>query len=654
MRLPIAILSRLILIAVLTALALSAAGASATPASEGRISSHLERLVAAGTVSGAGLNAMTDARLLRFDDEGRVEVIVTASNPGAVISRIEADGGRFQIADPRTGDVQAFVPVGAIPGLLAEPSVRRVSEPVYGVVGRGSVTTEADGVLETDLLRTAFGADGRGVRVGVISDGVRGIKEAQESSDLPAEVDIEACNVVPGADPQVTGAEGTAMLEIIHDLAPKAELWFGNYAFNTYLYFNEAVDCLAEHVDVIVDDISWFTIGPFDGTSPVSLNVTAEMESDENPLRMYVTSAGNFARRHWSGSFVACPDTDRQAFAEGSGTIDRDEIGGRCNNPVAVGPGATLMVFLQWDDPFGESCNNYDLLILTHDGADVLTSSTTEQDCEFDPKEVVGFTNTSDAMVTVDLAIERKDPEAKAVRFDMFVAGGTMNFYTPAGSIASAADADGAIAVGAINAGDPGLDDVQAYSSLGPAADGRIKPDITAVDCVSVTGAGGFGSPFCGTSAAAPHVAGIAAMLLGCNPELREGEEKDEPEEDREALRDALLETALERDPLGPDNTHGYGVINPIAAAEEACVPPEAVFGNVNCDVRVDTIDSLFLLRNVAAIPPAALCLDVADINCSGGADTIDALGLLRFAAALPPLPTPADCPPIGLVPGTR
>src|SRR5262249_49792888 len=59
---------------------------------------------------------------------------------------------------------------------------------------------------------------------------------------------------------------------------------------------------------------------------------------------------------------------------------------------------------------------------------------------------------------------------------------------------------------------------IEFYSSQGPTLDGRQKPDVSAIDGVSVSGAGGFPSPFFGTSAAAPHVAGIAALAIQAAP----------------------------------------------------------------------------------------------------------------------------------------
>src|SRR5439155_3120574 len=56
-----------------------------------------------------------------------------------------------------------------------------------------------------------------------------------------------------------------------------------------------------------------------------------------------------------------------------------------------------------------------------------------------------------------------------------------------------------------------------------PAAS-RAKPDACGVDGVTVTGVGGFGSPFFGTSAAVPHAAAIAALLRGAKSSLSQSQ----------------------------------------------------------------------------------------------------------------------------------
>ena len=116
------------------------------------------------------------------------------------------------------------------------------------------------------------------------------------------------------------------------------------------------------------------------------------------------------------------------------------------------------------------------------------------------------------------------------------------------------------MATGAIDASDPGHDTIEPFSSRGPVEiffptrETRQKPDVAAIDGVSVTGAGGFPSPFFGTSAAAPHVAGIAALLKQlCSSQERIG--------------NALKSSAVDLGVPGQDNIYGAGLIDASAAA---------------------------------------------------------------------------------------
>ena len=122
------------------------------------------------------------------------------------------------------------------------------------------------------------------------------------------------------------------------------------------------------------------------------------------------------------------------------------------------------------------------------------------------------------------------------------------------------ADADGAIAVGAVDvpgSGD-GTPQIASFSSRGPTADGRIKPDVVApgIGVAAADLRGGGYRLRGGTSFAAPLVSGVCALLLQIHPEWG-------PDQVLEALRS----TALDLGAAGPDTVYGWGQINALAAS---------------------------------------------------------------------------------------
>ena len=176
--------------------------------------------------------------------------------------------------------------------------------PDYGHVNFGSKLTEGDALLGLDDLRASLGVSGSGITLGVISDGILGLAGAIVSGDLPAtnlnrdgggklvsttggiiatsfraDGDLEG-----GLGGAPTGAEGTAILEIVQDLVPGAQLRFAN--FSTHQEFIAAVDFLAANSDVVIDDIAFFGF-LYDQSSPVSINTATELNRSTNPIRGY-------------------------------------------------------------------------------------------------------------------------------------------------------------------------------------------------------------------------------------------------------------------------------------------------------------------------------------------------------------------------------
>ncbi|MCH7511118.1 MAG: S8 family serine peptidase [Chloroflexi bacterium] len=537
------------------------------------------------------LRDLLTAQLMRMDETGRVQMFVHTDGPArSAVSALEDVDAHIERVADEYDIIQAWVPIRRIGALARTPGVARMRLPDYGVPSVGSVTTEGDALLGAADARSTFGIDGSGVRVGVISDGVEGLAASQASGDLPA-VNTTTCDVGPGTPTSLdAGAEGTAMLEIVHDLAPGAELWYGFYGRSfggTVLDFMAAVNCLAQNVDVVVDDIGWFNVGPYDGTSIVSVNASDALNDPANRIRGYYNAVGNQALEHYQETYIdsgfnyeVSPDFwDLHFFTATSSTSDAGiGLPCACADAVALLPGESLVVILQWNDSWGTSANDYDLFLLL--GTAVVAVGGDPQDGSGFPTEVLAYTNESLDIQFLDLEIGNFNGTAAPRTFDMFLrCAGCIplpddligqpihNYNTPCSSVSNNSDAGGGVvSLGAINAADPGLDDLEPFSSCGPTNDGRIKPDAVAVDGVAVTGNGGFSSSFLGTSAAAPHAAGVAALLLECNPSLSRAE-----------LRATLLDTAVDLGPPGPDNDFGYGRLDALAAVtSDGCEAPTA------------------------------------------------------------------------------
>ena len=124
-----------------------------------------------------------------------------------------------------------------------------------------------------------------------------------------------------------------------------------------------------------------------------------------------------------------------------------------------------------------------------------------------------------------------------------------------ASSLGTPADGDSVISVGAVTSSG-GL---VSFSSRGPTADGRIKPDVSAQGAsVYLGGRNGYGRSN-GTSFSAPMVAGIVTQILQVNPGLGP-----------RAVWHALTSTASQSS--NPNNDFGWGIVNADAAVMAAAL----------------------------------------------------------------------------------
>ncbi len=478
-------------------------------------------------------------------------------------------GFEIELAVPELGRWQGWLSPHLLEELREIEGVIAVERPQYGSFAAGDALTEGDEALRAGAARTRFNVDGSGVRVAVISDGIVGLQRAQHAAEAPKLVEAKAF----GAGSLNRGQEGTVMIEIVHDIAPGASISFA--AVTTDLDHIAAVNYFAQRVDIIVDDVSYAF--PADQTSDVSVNTTRALQHPSWPLRLYVTAAGNWAESHWAGEWRPGPDGSQLGLStpgavhQFNGAAGAEMLFG-AGNGFTVEPDAHIRLALFWDEPWGRSTNDYNLYLMSEPGT-ILASSETTQGIGIDshfPREHLEYVHEGDA-TELFVVIQNHNNDAEPVAFDLFAfhaAGSQLRLYhrTPAGSILAQSDARDALTVGAVNVG---REMVAAYSSRGPTANGAAKPELTAVDRVTVSDKTHFGPRFSGSSAAAPHVAGVAALMLQVQPALL-AEDGGNPLLERRLIRDILIKTATDIPPIGPDPSSGAGLVDAVAALEMA------------------------------------------------------------------------------------
>jgi hypothetical protein len=524
---------------------------------------------------------------------GRVTIdAIAAGDTQALLADLEALG--LQEASAYGRMVSGQLPIDAIADLDALDSLKFVW-PAYGTTSVGAVDSQGDAAMNADDARTRWGVDGTGITVGTLSDSydhLGGAAGDVVSGDLPAGIavldDTGAC--FPCKD------EGRAMMQIIADVAPGADQIFHTASSGRADFAQGIEDLAAAGADVIVDDIGYFS-APFfqDGV------VAQAVDKVEGMGVVYFSAAGNDARQSYESPFRSSGITltteyEAHDFDPGPGV---DEL-----QSVTIPVGASVSLFLQWDEPIydatsGSARSSNDLdIFLFDDPPTTLVAQSTNPNLGADPLEVLAYTNPgpgTDFILVIAKYLPAGGPDPGLMKTLGPGSSDSMTineWQTNSSTIFGHANAEGAVAVGAawyFRTPEFGTDpaELRASSSGGGtpilfSADGtrlsspevRSKPWVAAPDGGNTTFFGtdipdpGDGSDadtypnFFGTSAAAPHAAAVAALL-------REAEGSLTPAE----VATLLADTARDMDgpgepgfPDGFDYDSGYGLIDADAA----------------------------------------------------------------------------------------
>ncbi len=560
--------------------ALQEAKRQRTPAQKKLASSLIDaEKMRRGEPLGAGV-ATLPAQLDQ-DPDGRVLVDMDAKVNDELLKQIELAGGKVVNHFAQYDAIRAWLPVAQAEALAGRTDVKFIRPADQAETNVGTVTSQGDVTHRADTARTTFAVNGGGVKVGVMSDSTDHLATSQAGGDLGTVTILAGQSGVPGS------GEGTAMLEIVHDLAPGAELFYAT-GFGGAASFAQNIRNLRfqSHCDIIIDDVGYFSESPFqDGIIAQAVN---DVTADGALFFSSASNAGNKSDNQsgtWEGDFV-----DGGAFSVGGQAAGRlHSFGATTDNAVAPG-GSSQHIDFFWADPLGAATNDYDVYVLDAAGANVVAKSDTTQNGTQDPYEFVNKLDVGQRIVLVRYQGTNRYLHLGTGRGRLAVstAGNTRGHNSAVEAFGVAAVDAGTSFPVAFTGGTK--NPVETFSSDGTRrmffrADGtaytpgnfsatggtvRQKPDIAAADGVVTTLPANSGlNPFFGTSAAAPHAGAIAALVKSYNPSLTTSQ-----------LRTILTGSALDIEGPGVDRDSGFGLVMALAALQATPNPnPPTITG---------------------------------------------------------------------------
>ena len=535
------------------------------------LGSHLDQLVT--SVETGQATAQDAASNSSVHSGGSVAVtIYLTDNADAVVSFLEDNGG-----DPRNvGEdyIEAYVPVTLLGPVSEQPGVIRVREIVPPEPNYGPITSQG---VQTHLVQPWHdaGYSGQGVKVGVIDLGFEGFSGLL-GTELPAKVQARCYtdlgrfseNLADCETGEADDDHGTIVAESLIDIAPQVDLYIGHPVSRGDL---QAIAewMTSQGVSVINHSVGWPLDGPGDGTSPFSRSPLNTVERTMDGGAVWVNSAGNDALETWYGSYT---NSDRDQW------VDFNAIGGEGNyiRLPANDEVESFAVELRWEDSWGGATSDLDLFLfdeytneLVASVRDLQSGASGHYPYEYLRLQAAPSPDPIVGRYYVAVSHELGDaPEWIQLRIRFF---GELQDPTRNGSIGNPAESanPGMLTVGAAH-----WDDVRAiepYSSRGPTPDGRVKPDIVGADCgaTALRPLNEYNEGFCGTSQAAPHVAGLAALV-------RQRFSDYTPEQ----VADYLKNHAQQRETPDPNNTwgHGFAQLPPPDGTVPPVPPPSNAF----------------------------------------------------------------------------
>ena len=541
-----------------------------------KIDASLRELVAGGSDSAKGLAGGVPPAGVAVEIK-----VVNAGVLEGVRRAVERQGGvitaGFENTLFATVQVGAIAPLGDLRDLysIGRQPVFRLMQEDGALLPKGEDVVRAVGAAR---LHRA-GITGRGVRIGILDFGFLRYDEFAASGRLPRPVAAMAFNESGRMAGDGAGhTHGTACAEIVHDIAPGAELVLAATDGRMDRLIR-AAEWLASQGVHIISFSGGSSLGPHDGRALLDRFVDFLAKQHHT---LWITASGNEALSHWSGDASV---HDKSGWIEFSQETREKLFLETGRDGVSVN-----VMWDDWgDDPLHPAATQaIDAYLFRVDPRSRVVEQVASR--IFSPGRlapVAVFAGPFEAggVYVLELKARRVD---RRLRVHVFAEGARVAPGVPQRSIIIPATSNSAISVGAVSIQNQTIEE---YSSRGPTDDGRPKPEISAYDVIqSIV----YQQGFAGTSAACPNTTGFAALVAQARPGLSGLQ-----------LREEVLRYVHRPRHLSGDGGYGRGILDaslfpvdgriaPLGAADVSVPFPGALGGRISAE----SID--YLLRNAA------------------------------------------------------
>ena len=577
--------------------------AAPSPASGAVVNGPLADRPQADTRLGSALAGMIDAQAsgdqANFDrlaangqavfDGDLIEVQIHLAEgvlPDAIeASLFSAFGGR--VGDRGIDLLNGWLPLARLPGFIAvDRRLAFIQLPWRPFILVGPVQSQGATLLQSPELN-CVGADGSGQTVAVIDQGFANYDKSVAAGEIPHTI---------GKVENKYGTHGTMCAEVVADVAPGATILpvqTGSFTALQAFFKNVEKSGNPYNISVVSHSVIWLGMS-FGRHAGFACNLVDFARS----LGIgWVNASGNSGH----GNFYTAPYRDDDG--DGNHEFGPDEELLQWQQG-----GGELQLWVDWDD-YAERKQNIDIFLYRKQqgGWVQVSKSTKKQGGMVTPSESILIPSPVPGIY--GLSVRGGTSTKAGTRLRVMHAGssnGSFAIWHKNGNVYDPGSCKGVLTVGALRHDRYETGPLEAYSSYGPTADGRQKPEIVAPTGVKTTQSGWFS----GTSAACPHAAGALAIYA-------QATSTSAPD-----LIDAIIADAIPMGPVTPNDAYGWGRMvipavsggwqcDPALEAESPCAAGCGTIGSAKCSktCRLET-----------CVAPGEVC-NGDDDDCDGNTD---------------------------------